>query len=123
MNHDTSATDDQRLNLSIRSAQKTWSVFAQAFSTSARDFGACTPKFSLVAMMNWHLDYKGPECIELQDGIVHVQEGQNQEIDPLVLANGLAGLNLNHNIVVLDPVEVSCEGAHDDGGQTSIISK
>ena len=64
MNHDTFATDNQRLKLSIRSAQKTWSVFAEAFSASARDFGACTPKFSLVAMMNWHLNYKGPNCIE-----------------------------------------------------------
>ena len=41
----------------------------------------------------------------MQDGTDHVQEGQNQEIDPLVLAEGHAGLNLNHNIVVLDPVE------------------
>ena len=45
MNHDTFATDNQRLKLSIRSAQKTWSVFAEAFSVSARDFGICTPKF------------------------------------------------------------------------------
>ena len=28
MNHDTFATDNQRVKLSIRSAQKTWSVFA-----------------------------------------------------------------------------------------------
>ena len=111
------------MKLSIGSAQKTWGVFAEAFSASARDFGNCTPKFSFVAMINWHLNYEGPKCIEMQDGTVHVQEGQNQEIDPLVLANGLAGLNLNHSIVVLDPVEVSCEGAHDDGGQASIIFK
>ena len=59
----------------------------------------------------------------MQDGTVLVQEGQNQEQDPLVLAIGYAGLDLNHNIVVLDPVEVSAEGAHDDSGQTSIVSK
>ena len=74
-------------------------------------------------MINWHLNYKGPKCIEMQDGTVLVQEGQNQEQDPLVLANGVAGLDLNYNIVVLDPVEVSAEGAHDDSGQTSIVSK
>ena len=45
MNHDTFATDNQRLKLSVRSAQKPWSVFAEAFSASARDFGICTPKF------------------------------------------------------------------------------
>ena len=52
LNHDTFATDNQRLKLSIRSAQKTWSVFAEAFSASTRDFGICTPKFSLAAIIN-----------------------------------------------------------------------
>ena len=72
-------------------------------------------------MINWHLNYKGPKCIEMQDGTDHVQEGQNQEIGLLALSEGHAGLNLNHNIVVLDPVKVSCKGAHNDGGQTSIM--
>ena len=120
MNHDTFATECQRLKLSIRSTQKTWSVFADAFAASAYGFGICTPKFSLVAIINWHLNYKGPKCIELLDGSVQVQEGQNQESDPLVLADGLAGLNLNHNIVVLDPVE--SEESPDDGGQFLIFS-
>ena len=44
MNHDTFATDNQRLKLSIRSAQKTWSVFAEAFSAPVRDFGISTPQ-------------------------------------------------------------------------------
>ena len=79
LNHDTFATDNQRLKLSIRSEQKTWSVFAEAFSAPARDFGICTPKFSLAAMINWHLNYKGPKCVNMQDGTVLVQEGQNQE--------------------------------------------
>ena len=62
LNHDTFATDNQRMKLSIRSAQKTWSVFAEAFSASARDFGISAPKFPFVAMINWHLNYKGPKC-------------------------------------------------------------
>ena len=66
-------------------------------------------------MINWHLNYKGPKCIEMQDGTDHVQEGQNQEVDPLVLAEWQAGLNLNHNIVVVDLVKI--EEPHDDGGQ------
>ena len=55
----------------------------------------------------------------MQDGTVLVQEGQNQEQDPLVLANGNAGLDLNHNIVVLDPVDEG--GSHDDGARFSIV--
>ena len=49
MNHDTFATDNQRLKLSIRSTQKTWSVFADAFAASAHEFGIRTSKFLLVA--------------------------------------------------------------------------
>ena len=55
----------------------------------------------------------------MQDGTVLVQEGQNQEQDPLVLANGYTGLDLNHNIVVLDPVDEG--GSHDDGARSSIV--
>ena len=44
MNHDTFATNCQRLKLSIRSTQKTWSVSADAFAVSAHEFGICTPK-------------------------------------------------------------------------------
>ena len=65
MKHDTFATDCQRFKLSIRSAQKTWNVSADAFAASAHEFGICTPKFSLVAIMNWHLNHEGPKCIEL----------------------------------------------------------
>ena len=90
----------------IRSAQKTWSVFADAFSVSAHEFGICTPKFSLVAIINWHLNYEGPKCNDFFDGSVQVQEGQNQEAEPTVLAGGSTGPNLNHNTVVLDPVEL-----------------
>ena len=101
MNHDTFATDNQRLKLSIRSAQKTWSVFAEAFSASARGFGICTPKFSLVAMISWHLNSKGPKCIDMQNGTVLLQEGQDPDQDPLVVANQLIGQDFDHNPVVL----------------------
>ena len=86
LNHDTFATDNQRMKLSIKSAQKTWSVFAEVLSARARDFGISAPKFLLAAMINWHLNYKGPKCINMQDGIVFVQEGQNQEQDPLAFS-------------------------------------
>ena len=56
-NHDTFATDDQQLKLSIRSSQMTWSVFAEAFDADARDFGISTPNFSLIAIMTWHLTF------------------------------------------------------------------
>ena len=56
----------------------------------------------LTAMINLHLSYKEPECINMQDGTVLVYEGQNQEQDPLDLANGYAGPDLDH-IVVIDP--------------------
>ena len=109
MNHDTFATACQRLKLSIRSTQKTWSVFADAFSVSALEFGICTPKFSLVAIINWHLNYEGPKCNVFSDGSIHVQEGQNQDAEPTVLAEGSTGPDLNHNIVVLDPVELETD--------------
>ena len=43
------------------------------------------------------------------DGSVQVQEGQNQEAESTVLAEGSTGPNLNHNIVVLDPVELETD--------------
>ena len=104
MNHDTYATECQRLKLSIGSTQKTWSVFADAFSASAHEFGIYIPKFSLVAIINWHLNYEGPKCNAFSDGSIHVQEGQNQDAEPTVLAEGSTGPDLNHNIAVLDPV-------------------
>ena len=113
MNHDTFATDNHRLELSIGSAQKTWSVFAEAFSSSARQILTCCNN-ELAPQL------KRAEVYEMQDGSDHVQEGQDQEIYSLVLGEGHAGLNLNHNIVVLDPVE--SEESHDDGGKFPIFS-
>ncbi len=48
LNHDSFASEDQKLKLSIKSSQKTWSVFAKAFAATAHDFGITTPKFSLI---------------------------------------------------------------------------
>ena len=60
LNHDTFAIDNQRMKLSIKSTQKTWSVFAEVGSASARDFGICTPSFSRVAMINLTSITRGP---------------------------------------------------------------
>ena len=87
LNHDSFASGDQKLNLSIKSSQKTWRVFAEAFAATARDFGITTPKFSLIAMINWHLNYRGPKCLDMRDGIIHIQEGLDLDQDPLVIAN------------------------------------
>ena len=67
------------------------------------------PKFSLVAIINWHLNYKGSKCNEFLEGSAQVQEGQKQEAESTVLAEGSTGPNLNHNIVVLDPVELEID--------------
>ena len=75
-NHDTFATDDQQTNLSIRSSQKTWSAFAEAFDAEARDFGITDQKCSLVAILNWHLNYEGPKCTSMQTELpAHSTEG------------------------------------------------
>ena len=37
LNHDTGATDNHRVKLSIRSAQKTWSIFAETFCASGME--------------------------------------------------------------------------------------
>ncbi len=42
-NCDTFATDDQKTSLPIRSSQKTWSEFTEAFDAEAHDFGIATP--------------------------------------------------------------------------------
>ena len=52
-------------------------------------------------MMNRHLNYKGPKCIDMQRGTVLLQEGQDPDQDPLVIANQLIGPYLDHNPVVL----------------------
>ena len=62
-NHDT-FTFEQKEQITIRSAQKTWSVSAEAYDADSREFGITTTKFSLSAIVNWHLSCKGPRCIE-----------------------------------------------------------
>ena len=66
-------------------------------------------------MINWHLNYEGPKCIEMQD-----RKARTSKLMLWFLAEGHAGLNLNHNIVVLDLVE--SQESRDDGGQFPIFS-
>ena len=81
-NNDNYATANQTLNLSIQSSQKTWSVFAEAYDANARDFEISTPKFSLPAIMQWHLNYEGPK--------LDFSTGQEFSQDPLVPAPELS---------------------------------
>ena len=64
---------------------------------------------------NWVLDQETDPLTQAHLGPLWVQ-------DPLVFAEGLAGLNLNHNLGVLDPVgecmraaeacNIQCDGGH-----------
>ena len=69
-NNDIYATANQNVKLSIQSSQKTWSVFAEAY------------EFSLLAIMQWHLNYEGPKS--------DFSTGQEFSQDPLVLAPELS---------------------------------
>ena len=51
-------------------------------------------------MINWHLNYKGAKCIEMQNGSVYIQERQEFYHDPLMLANKQKQ-DLDHEPVVL----------------------
>ena len=57
-NHDTFASADQNLKLSIQSQQKTWSSFAEAYEATARDFEITSPKYILASIIDWHLSYE-----------------------------------------------------------------
>ena len=100
------ATDDQKTNLSIRSSQKTWSVFAEAFDAEARYFGTTTPKFQPIAIINWHLNYEGPKCTSMQTELLaHSTEGLDLDQDSLVLVPELSiGQDLDQDPLVLVPV-------------------
>ena len=64
----------------------TWRVFAEAFDAEARDFGLTTAKFSLTAIINWHLNYEGPKCTSMQTELLaHSTEGLDLDQDPLLL--------------------------------------
>ena len=93
-------------------------MFAEAFDAEARDFGITTLKFSVLAIMNWHLNYQGPKCTSMQaelpahstegldldqDSLAPVPEfslGQDLDQDPLVLVPDPPGLDVAaHNYV------------------------
>ena len=76
--------------LLIQSSQKTWSVPAETYDVNARDFGISTPKFSLPAIMQWHLNYEGPK-LSVSD--------QDISQDPLVLSPFTLsiGVDLTHD--------------------------
>ena len=76
-NHDIYATANQNKKLPIQSQQKTWSIFAETFEAEARDFGISCPKYTLPAIMQWHLNYEGPKL-----SVADVDVSQ----DPLVLS-------------------------------------
>ncbi len=59
--HDTFATATQVRKILIQSQQKTWSIFAEAYAANARDFGICCPKYTLPAIVQWHLKNEGPK--------------------------------------------------------------
>ena len=104
-NHDSFATDDQKTNLSIRSSQKTWSAFAEAFDAEARDFGITTLKLSLIAIINWHLNYQGAKCTSMQTELpANSIEGLDLDQDSLALVPELSiGQDLDQDPLVLVP--------------------
>ncbi len=76
-NHDIYATANKNKKLSIQSQQKTRSIFSEAYEAEARDFGISCPKYSLPAIMQWHLNYEGPKF-----NVADLEFSQ----DPLVLS-------------------------------------
>ena len=60
-NHDTYGSADQTQKLLIKSQRRTWSIFAEAFEAEARDFGLSCPRYTLAAIIQWHLTYEGPK--------------------------------------------------------------
>ena len=60
-NHDTYGTANQSQKLLIQSQRRTWSTFAEAYEAEARDFGISCPRYTLPAILQWHLNYEGPK--------------------------------------------------------------
>ena len=87
--------------LLIGPRHKAWSVFAEAYDADAREFGITTPKFSLSTIINWHLSYEGPKCIEMQSSSSsQSSNGLDLTQDPLVLLPVPPGLDsVAHNLV------------------------
>ena len=58
-NHDTYGITDQTKQFLIQSQRRTWSIFAEAYEATARDFEISCPKYILAAIIQWHLSYEG----------------------------------------------------------------
>ena len=75
-NHDTYGSADQTQKLLIKSQRRTWSILAEAYEAEARDFELSCPRYTLAAIIQWHLTYEGPK-------LIHELEDLSQ--DPLIL--------------------------------------
>ncbi len=76
LNHDMYASANQNKKLSNQSQQKTWSIFAEAYEATARDFEISCPKYTLASIIQWHLSYEGSK---LQNDLEDFSQ------DPLIL--------------------------------------
>ena len=75
-NHDTYGIADQTKKLLFESQRRTWSTFAEAYEAEARDFELSCPRYTLAAIIQWHLTYEGSK-------LNHELEELSQ--DPLIL--------------------------------------
>ena len=78
LNHDIYGSANQIEHISIQSQKRTWSIFAEAYEADARDFGLSCPKYTLTAIMQWHLNYEGAKFDNDDTGFSQ---------DPLVLCS------------------------------------
>ncbi len=60
-NHDIYGTANQSQELLIHSQKRTWNISAEAYEAEARDFGISCPRYTLPAIIQWHLNYEGPK--------------------------------------------------------------
>ena len=75
-NHDIHGTANQSQKLLIQSQKRTWIILAEAYEAEACDFGISCPRYTLPAIIQWHLNYQGPK---LNAGYAELSQ------DPLVL--------------------------------------
>ena len=59
--HETYGTADQTKQFLIQSQRRTWSIFAEAYEATARDFELSCPRYTLTAILHWRLNYEGPK--------------------------------------------------------------
>ena len=78
LDHDIYGSANQSEHISIQSQRWTWIIFAEAYEADARDFGLSCPKYTLTAIMQWHLNYEGPKIDNDDTGLSQ---------DPLVLCS------------------------------------